>query len=385
MSLIALAIASFGIGTTEFVIMGLLPQVASDLEVSIPSAGLLIGGYALGVAFGGPVVAALMARLRRKTALLCLVAMFTLGNLLCAVAPTYGLLMAARLLTALSHGTFFGIGAVVATTLVPAAQRSRAISILFSGLTLANILGVPAGTALGQVFGWRATFLAIVPIGLVAMAAIWRWLPVQSAAAPERFSRQMRVVARPAVLLPMLVSSLASASLFATFTFITPILQTASGIPLRGVTTVLLLFGIGITIGNLVGGRLADWRQLPSILALTSTLVAVLLVFAAVVASPFYASIAVVAWGAVFFACAAPLQMRVVDAASEAPSLASTLNQSAFNLGNAAGAWLGAQALLAGLPYGQLPLLSAGLAGAAVVATIVDAALSRRRAVLVAA
>ena len=380
MSLIALAIASFGIGTTEFVIMGLLPEVATDLRVGIPAAGLLIGGYALSVTVGSPVMAVLMSRMARKSALLLLVGIFTLGNLLCALAPNYQLLMAARLLTALSHGAFFGLGAVVATTLVPAAQRSRAIAILFSGLTLANVLGVPAGTALGQWAGWRSTFLAIVPIGIVAGVAILRWLPAQAPQAPESLIRQLRGIRRPAVLLPMLVSTICSASLFATFTYITPILRDVSGVSPHGVTTVLLLFGVGITAGNLIGGRLADWRQLPSILALTSALVAVLLVLAVVVVTPVGAAAAVAGWGLVHFACGAPLQMRVVDAAGDAPHLASTVNQSAFNLGNAAGAWLGAQALVSGLPYAQLPLLSAALALAAVAVTLIDAALSRRRA-----
>lgn len=379
MSLIALAIAAFGIGTTEFIIMGLLPQVATDLRVSIPAAGLLIGGYALGVTFGAPVMAILLARFSRKHALIGLVAIFTLGNLLCAIAPTYGLLMAARLLTALCHGTFFGIGAVVATTLVPPSQRSRAVSIMFSGLTLANILGVPAGTALGQYAGWRASFLAIVPIGIVAMVAIGRWLPVQTAGASERLGRQFRVLRQPAVVLPMLVSSLCSASLFATFTYITPILQNVSGFSAGSVTPVLLLFGLGITIGNLLGGRLADWRQLPAILMVTSALVLTLLVFTAVLSVPFAAAVGVAVWGFVHFACGAPLQMRVVDGATDAPNLASTLNQSAFNLGNAVGAWLGAQALLAGVAYAQLPLISAALAAGAVLVTLVDALLTRRR------
>lgn len=382
MSLIALAIASFGIGTTEFVIMGLLPQVATDLRVSIPAAGLLIGGYALGVTFGGPVMAVLLSRLPRKSALLGLVAIFTVGNLLCALAPNYGLLMAARLLTALAHGTFFGMGAVVATGLVPASQRSRAISIMFSGLTLANILGVPAGTALGQWTNWRVVFLAIVPIGVVAMVAILRWLPAQAADRPEHLGPQLRILARPMVLLPMLVSGLVSSSLFATFTYIAPLLQNSAGFSPHGVTSVLLLFGVATAIGNLAGGRLADWRQLQSIFGLTTALVLILLVFAAVASSPLGAALAVAAWGMALFACGAPLQTRVVDAAHDAPNLASTLNQSAFNLGNAIGAWLGAQALTAGVPYAHLPYLSAELASAAVLFTVVDGLLTRRRAEL---
>ncbi|MCW6506667.1 MFS transporter [Lichenifustis flavocetrariae] len=379
MSLIALAIASFGIGTTEFVIMGLLPDVARDLDVTIPAAGLLIGGYALGVTFGSPVMAALLSGLSRKRALLLLVGLFILGNFLCAIAPSYRLLMAARLLTALCHGTFFGIGAVVASSLVPPKQRSQAVSIMFSGLTLANVLGVPLGTALGQWAGWRASFWAIVPIGILAAFAIMRWLPASPPQRGIRLSQEIRVLAKPAVLLPMLVSTLLSASLFATFTYVTPLLETVAGISSHGVTTVLLLFGVGITIGNLLGGRLADWRQLTALIGLTGTLVLMLLVLGLAITTPVGAAAAITGWGLVHFASGAPLQMRVVDGAAEAPNLASSLNQSAFNLGNALGAWLGGSAIAAGMSYAQLPTISAILAASALIVLMLDAVLSRRR------
>ncbi len=384
-SLIALAIASFGIGTTEFIIMGLLPQVAGDLGVTIPAAGLLIGGYALGVTFGSPVMAALLSRASRKTALLGLMGVFVLGNGLCAVAPSYGFLMAARLLTALCHGTFFGIGAVVATTLVPPGQRSRAVAVMFSGLTLANVLGVPLGTALGQWAGWRVAFAAIVPVGVGAAAAIWRWLPAVPDAPGGSLRREARALATPAVILPMLVSTLASASLFATFTYVAPLLETVSGLPGRGVTAVLLAFGVGITAGNLGGGRLADWRQLASIVGTLTACAALLLILSLVARSPLGAAIALTAWGCCHFASGAPLQTRVVDGAVGAPNLASVLNQSAFNLGNALGAWLGGLAIGAGMSYARLPLLSALLALAAVAVTLVDGGLARRRAVPAAA
>ena len=384
MSLIALAIASFGIGTTEFVIMGLLPDVARDLNVSIPAAGLLIGGYALGVTFGSPIMAALLSGMRRKLALLLLIGLFVLGNLLCAVAPTYGLLLAARLLTSLCHGTFFGIGAVVATTLVPPRQRAMAISIMFSGLTLANVLGVPFGTALGQWAGWRMSFWAIVPIGIAAALAIGRWLPASTVLQPTRLGQEIRVLGRPAVLLPMLVSVLMSASLFATFTYVTPLLETVAGVSPHGVTLVLVLFGVGMTAGNLIGGRLAGWRQLTSMLGLGAVLILVLIVFSLVVTAPLPAAVIVAGWGLVHLAGTVPLQSRVVDGAVGAPNLASVLNQSAFNLGNAIGAWLGGQALLGGLSYAQLPLLSAILAGCGLLILALDGFLSRRRRLVLA-
>lgn len=379
MSLIALAIASFGIGTTEFVIMGLLPDVARDLNVSIPAAGLLIGGYALGVTFGSPMMAALLSGMRRKLALLLLIGLFVVGNLLCAIAPTYGLLLAARLLTSLCHGTLFGIGAVVATTLVPPRQRAMAISIMFSGLTLANVLGVPFGTALGQWAGWRMSFWAIVPIGIAAALAIARWLPASTALQPTRLGQEVRVLGRPAVLLPMLVSVLMSASLFATFTYVTPLLETVAGVSPHGVTLVLVLFGIGMTAGNLIGGRLAGWRQLTSMLGLGAVLIFVLIVFSLAATAPLPAAVIVSCWGLVHLAGTVPLQSRVVDGAVGAPNLASVLNQSAFNLGNAIGAWLGGEALLGGMSYAELPLLSAILAGCGLLILALDGFLSRRR------
>ncbi len=378
--LLALAIASFGIGTTEFIIMGLLPEVSGDLGISIPTAGSLVTGYALAVTFGAPLVALATARLPRKTTLLGLMGVFIIGNMLCAIAPGYGALLAARVLTALCHGAFFGIGSVVATTLVPRAQRSRAIAMMFSGLTLANIIGVPLGTALGQAAGWRMAFWAIVPIGVAAAAALAVLLPRQDEVPRTRLLGEFAVLRRPQVLLAMSMSALASASLFSVFTYITPLLETVTFIPPRHVTFVLLLFGAGITLGNLVGGRLADWRQMPALIGILATyaLMGVVLVFASHAALPAVAT--VLLWGAVSFSPGAALQTRVVDHALEAPNLASTLNQSAFNLGNAAGAWAGGAALTLGASYDRLPWLAAGFASVALLLALVSAGLQRRPA-----
>jgi DHA1 family inner membrane transport protein len=378
--LLALAVASFGIGTTEFIIMGLLPDLSRDLGVSIPRAGLLVTGYALGVTFGAPLVALALARLPRKAALLALLGVFIAGNLLCAVAPTYTLLLLARILTALCHGAFFGIGAVVASGLVPRDQRSRAIALMFAGLTLANIFGVPLGTALGQWAGWRAAFWAIVPIGIVAAIAVAALLPRQREAAPVRLLREFGVLRRPQVLLAMSMSVLSSASLFSVFTYITPLLEDITGLTPHHVTFVLLLFGVGITIGNLVGGRLADWRQTPALIGIFSVyaLIGVALVFASHAAMP--AIVCVLLWGAVSFSPGAALQTRVVDHAFEAPNLASTLNQSAFNFGNAIGAWAGGTALSLGVAYDRLPWLAAGFAASALGLALVSATLGARRA-----
>jgi DHA1 family inner membrane transport protein len=380
--LLALAIASFGIGTTEVIIMGLLPGLSRDLGVSIPSAGMLVTGYALGVTFGAPLVALAMVRFSRKTALLLLLGVFIVGNVLCAIAPTYALLLLARILTALCHGAFFGIGSVVASTLVPQKQRSRAIALMFTGLTLANIFGVPLGTALGQAAGWRAAFWAIVPIGVLAAAAIATLLPAQKDAPPTRLLREFSVLRRPQVVLAMSMSALASASLFSVFTYITPLLENVTGLAPHQVTFVLLLFGVGITIGNLAGGRLADWRQMPALIGsfCVYVCVSVALAFASHAVMP--AVIGVLLWGAVAFSPGAALQTRVVDHAFEAPNLASTLNQSAFNLGNAVGAWTGGIALSAGAAYDQLPWLAAAFAAGALLLAVVSAVLGARRAML---
>ncbi|KGM32407.1 MFS transporter [Inquilinus limosus] len=376
--LFALAVAAFGIGTTEFVIMGLLPDVARDLGATIPAAGMLVSGYALSVTIGAPIVALLTAKLPRKTTLLGLMGVFILGNLMCALAPDYWSLMAARVLTALCHGAFFGIGAVVATGLVPRHQRSRAVALMFSGLTLANVLGVPFGTALGHVAGWRATFGAIVPIGIAAALAIAFILPRDREAPAGNLLSEFSVLRKPQVLLAMALSILSSVSLFTVFTYITPILETVSGLTPQGVTTALLLFGVGITVGNLFGGRLADWRLMPAVMISFTALAVVCAGFG--LAAPFMvpAVAAMVLWGVVQFSLGAPLQTRVVDQAHEAPNLASTLNQGAFNLGNAAGAWLGGAAITAGMPYGQIPYLGAAVAVAGLAVAVLSYALDRR-------
>ncbi len=375
--LLALAVASFGIGTTEFVIMGLLPDVARDLGVGVPQAGLLISLYALGVMVGAPLMTLALAGLPRRRALLGLLALFALGNAACALAPSYGLLLAARLLTSLTHGTFFGIGAIVAAGLVAPRQRSRAVALMFSGLTLANVLGVPAGTVLGQAFGWRATFWAIVPIAVLAVVAVARWVPSLPAPPRTRLLRELSVLRQPQVMLAMAISALASASLFSALTFITPMLEQVTGFSPHGVTWVLVLFGVGITAGNLAGGRLADWRQLPALIGILACLVVAATALGCALHDVVAATLAVIAWGAVQFACGAPLQTRVVEQARDAPNLASALNQSAFNAGNAAGASIGAMSLTAGLPYAELPFVAAGIACAGLLVAVLAAVLDQ--------
>ena len=367
--LFALALASFAIGTSEFVIMGLLPDLARDLQVTIPSAGLLVTGYAMGVVVGAPIVGVATARLPRRAALLGLISVYTAGNLLCAVAPSYGLLMGARILTAFCHGAFFGIGSVVAAELVPPAKRGQAMALLFSGLTMANVLGVPAGTALGQVAGWRATFWCIMVIAALATAAVAWALPKLPAPRPAGLLAEFRVLGKPQVFLPMLISVLCSASLFSVFTYIAPLLEGVTGLAPPSVSLLLLLFGVGITAGNLVGGRLADWRLMPSVAGILVAVIVTLAVLTLTVHAAVPVAVTLVIWGMLSFAVAAPLQMRVIDSAPEAPNLVATLNQGAFNLGNASGAWLGGAAIGAGMRYQSLPWLAAGISAVALAIT----------------
>ncbi len=375
--LLALAVASFGIGSTEFIIMGLLPNVAADLGVSIPRAGLLVTGYALAVTVGAPLVAIATSRMPRRATLLLLMGLFILGNALCAVAPGYWLLMSARVVTALAHGAFFGIGSVVATQVVPRNQRAQAIALMFTGLTLANVLGVPFGTLLGQAYGWRSAFYAVTAIGVIAAAAVFKWVPAVAADPSANLLREFRTLRRPQVLLAMLISTLSSVSLFTVFTYIAPLLEDVTAMSAHGVSIVLLLIGVGLTLGNFVGGRLADWRLMPALAGLFVMLALVLIVLHETIVSAVPAVITLMIWGGVAFALVAPLQMRVVDEAVDAPNLASTLNQGAFNLGNAIGASLGGLAITSGLGYRDLPWVGAGVAVLALGVTLFSTSLER--------
>ena len=260
--LLALAVSAFGIGTSEFIIMGLLPDLAHSFRVSIPKTGILVSGYALSVTLGSPLVALAVSRMDRKRALLILMGMFVVGNALCALSPSFLLLLFARILTALCHGAFFGIGSIVASHLVPRSERAQAIALMFAGLTLANVLGVPAGTALGQAFGWRFAFWALVPLGLIAGVGLYRLVPSQPAE-KIHLKHEFHAVLRPQVQLVLALSTLSSVALFCVFTYIAPILEQVTHFSPGAVTRVLVVFGVGITLGNLVGGRLADWKQLP--------------------------------------------------------------------------------------------------------------------------
>ena len=342
-ALLALTAGAFGIGTTEFVIMGLLLQVAADLHVSIATAGLLISGYALGVAVGAPLLTIGTRAMPRKTVLLVLMAIFTLGNAACALAPDYATLMAARIVTSLAHGTFFGVGSVVATGLVAPERRASAIAVMFTGLTAATVLGVPAGAWLGLHFGWRSAFWAVAAIGVTALAVLAAFVPRDRAGeAPGPLAAELAVLARPQVWLGLGMTVFGFAGVLAVFTFVQPLLTRVTGLSAAAVSPAMLLFGAGLAAGNLLGGRLADRAPMPAVLG---TLLALALVLGSMdlwihLSGPAMAFLVVL--GIAAFATVAPLQVRVLDqAAGAGQNLASSLNIAAFNLGNALGAWVG--------------------------------------------
>lgn len=360
-SILALTIAAFGIGTSEYVIMGLLPDLARSFSISIPKAGVIVSAYALSVTFGSPLLALALSRQERKRSLVILMAVFILGNVCCALSSTFALMLAARIVTALCHGAFFGTASILAANIVPKEKRAQAITTMFSGLTLANVLGVPAGTALGHAFGWRSTFVALIPIGLIAMAGLLIWVPEQ-ASEPIHLRHEFQTLLNPKVLLVLLLSTLSSVSLFAVFTYIAPILSAVTHLPAHQIAWFLALFGVGITVGVLAGGRLGDWRQMATVVGgyILVTLILLLMPFAMPHALAMGACVLV--WGIFHFGASAPLQARIVEKARRAPNLASTLNQGAFNLGNALGASLGGVILAMGFGYRVLPLVSAAIA-----------------------
>jgi DHA1 family inner membrane transport protein len=361
LALYALTIGAFGIGTTEFVIMGLLMQVAADLHVTIAAAGLLISGYALGVFVGAPLLTAATSRVPRKHALVALMVIFTLGNLACALAPNYALLMAARVLTSLAHGTFFGIGAVVATGLVAEERKASAISIMFTGLTVATLLGVPAGAWLGLHFGWRATFWAVVAIGVLATAVIAALVPADRGnGARVSIREEAKVLGRSQVLLGLAATVIGYAGVFAVFTYIQPILTGITGFAESAVSPILLVFGVGMIVGNLVGGRLADRRLVPTLIGSLAVLAIVLGVMTFALHSKPAAVLFTGLLGAAAFATVAPLQLRVLQKSEGAgQSLASSFNIAAFNLGNAIGAWLGGAVIDHGPGLGAVTWIAA--------------------------
>lgn len=378
-ALYALTAGAFGIGTTEFVIMGLLMQVAADLHVSIAAAGLLISGYALGVFVGAPLLTAATSRMPRKKVLVALMVIFTLGNLACALAPNYTVLMIARVITSLAHGTFFGVGAVVATGLVAEDRKASAISIMFTGLTVATLLGVPAGAWLGLHYGWRATFWAVTAIGVIATVVIATLVPKDRGdAVPMAFREELKAVARPQVLLGLLMTVLGFGGMFTVYTYIQPLLTEVAGFTDAAVSPILLVFGVGMIAGNLLGGKFADRRLMPALIGTLLALTVVMGLMTFVLHSQWAMVLFVGLLGAAAFATVSPLQLWVLQKATGAQSLASSLNIGAFNLGNAFGAWLGGVVIMHGPGLEALPWVAALVPLSALLVALWAIALERR-------
>ncbi|MEU5310531.1 MFS transporter [Streptomyces sp. NPDC021562] len=382
LALLALAVGAFGLGTTEFVMMGLLPDVAGDLHLSLPTAGHLVSAYALGVVIGAPLLAALTARLPRRTVLISLMALFVAGNALSALAPGYDSLLAARFLSGLPHGAFFGVGAVVATNLVAPERKARSVSLMFMGLTVANIAGVPVATLMGQHLGWRATFLGVSLIGVAAMAAVFLLIrPAHTPAPATGLRGELTALRSLPVWLALATTVVGFGALFSAYSYITPMLTASAGYTQGSVTLLLALFGVGATIGNLVGGRLADRAMRGTLFGGLASMVAVLLLFPVLMRTQWSAALAVVLLGVAAFATGSPLQLMVMERAAAGPSLASSANQAAFNLANAGGAWIGGVALAAGFGVTSPALAGAALAVLGLGVASVAYAVDRRRAV----
>jgi DHA1 family inner membrane transport protein len=357
--LLALAAGAFGIGVTEFAPMGLLPVMADDLGVSIPAAGLLVSAYAIGVMLGAPLMTLTTGRVPRRTLLIGLAAIFTIGNLLTAISGSYGMVLFARIITSLNHGAFFGVGSIVAASLVPPQRQAGAVAAMFMGLTIAIIGGVPLATWAGEQVGWRVSFWGIAALGVVAMAALRFTLPNMPAPVGGDAIAELRVLTRPPVLAALGLTVLGSSAMFTVFTYITPILREETHASLGFITAMLVIYGVGLTVGNWLGGRYAD-RSVDRTLIVTLLLLsAVLLLFAALMPYAAPTAILIFLWGVASFALVPPLQLRVMTAAADAPNLASSMNIGAFNLGNAIGAALGGGVIAAGLGYPAVALAGA--------------------------
>ncbi|MCD9143741.1 MFS transporter [Streptomyces albireticuli] len=378
LALLALAIGAFGIGTTEFVTSGLLPEVADEFGVSIPTAGLLTTGYALGVVVGAPILAIVGSRVPRKRMLMALMGLFVAGNALSALAPAFGVMLAGRIVASLAHGAFFGIGAIVAAGLVAPQKKAGAIAMMFTGLTVANVVGVPMGTLVGQNLGWRVTFFIIAGLGVLAILGIAALVPEQPRPERTRISGELATLRNPQVILAMAMTVLGFGGVFTMSTYITPMMTEVTGYAPGSVTWLLVLFGAGMVVGNLVGGRYADRALMPLLYVSLSALALVLALLPLAAHNKVTAAVAIPLIGAFGFASVPPLQKRVLDQTADAPTLASAVNIGAFNLGNAIAAWLGGVVISAGFGYTAPNWVGALMAAAALLLAVLSASLERR-------
>lgn len=382
-ALFALTIAAYAIGTTEFVIVGLLPTVADDLHITLPLAGLIVSVYALGVTFGAPVLTALTGRIERKPLLVGLMALFIVGNAAAAMSPSYEPLLIARVISAFAHGVFFSVGSTIAADLVPEDRRASAIAMMFMGLTVAIVTGVPLGTWIGQTFGWRATFWAVTGLGVIALAAIATLLPdTLTKAPPARLIDQVRVLGSGRLLIVFAMTALGYGGTFVAFTFLAPILQEISGFSAGAVSLILVLYGVAIAIGNIAGGKIANRDPVKALVGLFLAQAIVLVLFTFTATSQVLTLVTLASLGFLSFATVPGLQLYVVQLAQQhrpgAVDVASALNIAAFNLGIAIGAWLGGVIVASSLGLGMTPMVGSVLVVGALLLTVLSGTLDRK-------
>lgn len=378
--MVALALGGFGIGTTEFVAMGLLPDIAASLGISEPIAGHVISAYALGVVVGAPLIAALTARVQRKTLLIALMAAFTLGNAATVVAPNYGVLMAARFVAGLPHGAYFGVAALVAAHLAERGKRAKAVALVMMGLSVANVVGVPAASWLGQNLGWRSAFVLVAGIGTATLVAIWSWLPPLAAMRMTNPLTELGALRRPQVWMTLIIGMVGFGGMFAVYTYISTTLTDVAGLSRSLVPLALMIYGLGMVAGNLLGGRLADRALVPGLFVSMTALGVLLAVFVIASHNPYTALVLVFGVGAAGASMVPGLQTRLMDVAADAQTLAASLNHAALNIANAFGAWIGGVVIAAGYGYTAPAAVGALLAVAGLVVLTVAVAMERRSA-----
>ncbi len=381
LAVFALALGGFGIGTNEFVAMGLLPEIAAGLHISEPTAGHMISAYALGVVIGAPLIAALTARVPRKTLLMTLMAVFALGNLATVLAPGYGSLIAARFVAGLPHGAYFGIAALVAAKLLGPGNRAKAVAYVMTGLTVATVIGVPVASWLGQALGWRSAFGLVVGIGVVTLAAIWIWLPAIGATHASSLVTELGALRRPQVWFALAVGMVGFGGMFAVYTYIATTLTDVTGMSSGWVPLALMMFGAGMVVGNMFGGRLADWSVVRSLYLTITALGLALTVFVVAAHNPVTAMALLFAIGASGSAIGPALQTRLMDVAADAQTLAAALNHSALNIANATGAWIGGLVIAAGLGYTAPAAAGAALAAIGLLILTISVVLQRKEAI----
>ncbi|MGR3977308.1 MFS transporter [Acinetobacter sp. 1207_04] len=375
--LLALAIGAFAIGTTEFSPMGFLPQIAENLNISIPTAGMLITAYALGVMIGAPIMTLWFGHFPRRKALIILMGIFTLGNLFAAIAPNYWGLMGARIFTSLNHGAFFGIGSIVATSVVPKDKQASAVAMMFMGLTIANIGGVPLATWIGQNIGWRMSFALIAILGVITMLSLWKALPEGELGQRPDVKAELKVLTRLPVVLALLTTVMSAGAMFTLYTYIAPSLHHITHATPTVITFMLVLIGIGFSIGNHLGGKFADLSVSKTLIGFLVVLMVMMLLFPILAKTTIGAAIALIIWGAAAFAVVPPLQMRVMSVAHEAPGLASSVNIGAFNLGNALGAGAGGAVLSMNMSYAMVSTTGAVLTAVGLVLVFIQMKMSK--------